>query len=408
MSGRMSGGRMSGAMPLILFLVGAVAAIALVLLYAYAPDVRNAQSSDSVAISRSAVGYAGLHALLRHAGVAAEIDRGQGAKSPSLTIVTPTIMTNAADIAAHRVQGPLLIILPKWITVPMPLRPERVYKAGAWDTRPIAAKLRPFVPAKIVQTPGDRHNPVLRATLPMPGLPSMLNNLRLEQVQTIAKGAPILMDFGDSKQAVLVRVRGGANPVYVLSEPDLMNNHGLAHEGVARAALAMIGALRRGNGPVMLDVTLNGLGRSPSMLKALFEPPFRGATICAILAALLMAFHTLARFGAPADGEAAVTRGKKALADNTAELVRIMGRESGMALRYVQMARDFALGRLGARARKAPEQDALLAAMEKSGGSEMRYNDLVAEAVQARSSSDLIRIAARTHAWRRSITGEHP
>jgi hypothetical protein len=398
---------MSGAMPLILFLVGAIAAIALVMLYAYAPDVRNARSSDSVAVSRSAVGFAGLHALLRHAGLEAQVDRGQAVPSPSLTIVTPTIATSAADIAAHRVQGPLLIILPKWIIVPMPLQPDRVYKAGAWDTGPIAAKIRPFVTAEIVQTPGDRRNPVLRATMPMPGLPSLLNNLRLEQVQTIARGAPVLMDFGDSKQAVLVRVRGGANPVYVLSEPDLMNNHGLAHEGAARAALAMIAALRRGNGPVMLDVTLNGLGRSPSMLRALFEPPFRGATICAILAALLMAFHTLARFGAPADGEAAITRGKKALADNTAELVRIMGRESGMALRYVQMARDFALARLGAQARKGPEQDALLAAMEKSSRSQTHYNDLVAEAVQARSSSDLIRIAARTHAWKRSVTGEH-
>jgi hypothetical protein len=405
----MSHGRLSGTAPLILFLVGALASIGLVLLYAYAPDVRNGQSSDSVAISPSAIGYAGLQALMRHAGIAVELDRGQaaGAVPPSQTIVTPTIRTPTGELRAYRARGPLLVILPKWITVPIPLRSGRVYKAGAWNTGALERLVQPYAALEIAQKPGDTHNPALRAQPAMAGLPGNLN-VRMEQVQTISQGAEVLLDLGDSRRAVLVRVRGAANPVYVLSEPDLMNNQGLANESVAHAALAIIGALRRGNGPVMLDVTLNGLGRSPSMLKALFEPPFRGATICAVLAALLMAFHTLARFGAPQDAAPAAARGKRALADNTAELVRIMGRESGMALRYVQAAREFALARLGARGRKGSEQDALLAAMEKSGGSATRYDDLVTEAAAARSSGDLMRIATRTHAWRRSVTGEHP
>lgn len=52
-------------LPLLLFLVGAAATIALVALFAYAPDLRRLESSDSVAVSRSAVGFAGLQSLLR-------------------------------------------------------------------------------------------------------------------------------------------------------------------------------------------------------------------------------------------------------------------------------------------------------------------------------------------------------
>ncbi len=70
-----------------------------------------------------------------------------------------------------------------------------------------------------------------------------------------------------------VRSRGGENPVYILSEPDLLNNHGLAHESAARSAVAIVAALRKGNGPVMLDVTLNGLGRTSSPLKMLSSRP---------------------------------------------------------------------------------------------------------------------------------------
>jgi len=205
---------------------------------------------------------------------------------------------------------------------------------------------------------------------------------------------------------VLVRVRGGEKPVYILSEPDLMNNLGLANETTVEAALAIIRSLRQGNGPVRFDVTLNGLGHEPNLLQALFEPPFRGATIAAFLAALMVGMHALARFGAPQRPAEAYVRSKKALADNSAALVRMMGREGGMAWRYIQAARDMALARLGARRRSPAEQQALISVLEgRTGGSE--YATLVAAAGDAKSGSDLLWIAGQAYAWRRRISGEH-
>jgi hypothetical protein len=392
---------------LTLLLVGATATLALLFLFAYAPDLRNAQSSDSVAVSRSATGYAGLQALLRLSGIPSEIDRGPtvGALRPSLTIITPNGDTEESELREYRARGPLLVVLPKWTTRPIALRPAWVEKTGAFPVESLERLASPIARLRIKQWSGDTRNADLSPQISIPGLPRRLNG-RLEHLQTATGAAPILW-IGDKSRAILLRVRGGANPVYVLSEPDLLNNHGLGNESAARSAAAIIAALRQGKGPVMLDVTLNGLGRTNSPLKMLFEPPFRGATISAVLAALMMMFHALARFGAPQDGGQTTPRGKRALVNNSAALVRMMGREAGMAPRYVQAARDLVLARLGGRRRSLDEQNALLAAMEKRAGSPTRYDDLAAEAVTAKNNGDLLRIAIKTYAWRRRITGEH-
>jgi hypothetical protein len=201
--------------------------------------------------------------------------------------------------------------------------------------------------------------------------------------------------------------RHGGQPIYILSEPDLMNDHGLSDEPTARAALMIIAALRAGNGPVRFDVTLNGLGRDPGLLRAIFQTPLVGATICSLLAAFLIGWHAASRFGAPVEGGRVFARGKKMLAANTADLLRMMGREGAMAARYVQSARDMALARLGVRLASAPEQDELLAIIERSNGLDIRYAELAQEADGARTGIDLQRIAAKAYAWRKGITRGH-
>ena len=383
-------------MPLLLFLVGTAATIGLMALFAYAPGARNASSSGSDALSRSAIGYAGLDRLLQLSGIAAELDRGVAAGQsarPSLTILTPPAFgLTAADWRDYQEQGAVLIILPGWLAMPMPLHNDWVMKAGSYSPAMLSRLVAPIARIGVAQWPGDRKGATLEAALPLNGLPPVLP-AALQQLQTLGNGAgtPLLrLTVSDGTRrpqpqhaVLLLQIRGGEKPVYVLSEPDLMNNQGLADETTAKATLAIIRSLRRGNGPVRLDLTLDGLGHQRNLFEALFEPPLRGATIAAFLAALLMGFHALARFGAPLRAHARYARGKQALADNTAALVRIMGREGGMAHRYLQSARDMALARLGARRRGPAEQQTLIAAMEsRTGGSD--YDRLAAEAAAAR------------------------
>ena len=187
-----------------------------------------------------------------------------------------------------------------------------------------------------------------------------------------------------------------------------MNNHGLRDEATARAALAIIETLRDGNGPVVFDVTVNGFRRSPSLLRDALEPPFLGATIAALLAALLMGVHAFSRFGTPPAPPRHFALGKQALADNTAALVRNMGREAGMARRYAQATRAIVLEALGIRRELSAEQaDALLAKIEKAAHTDAAFATLALDAEFAHNGSDLIRTARKLYEWRQGMTGEH-
>jgi hypothetical protein len=403
-------------MPLLLFFVGAIAFIALLLLYAYAPDLRGDVSSGADAASHSAVGFAGLKKLLDLSDIPTQLDRGVTSReqTPSLTILTPGIDVSPADWRRYDEHSPVLVILPKWITMPMPLHLGWVMKLGAWPVRRVQDMLKPIATQSVKQASGDFHGlmPVIFPRLS--GLPQHLSG-DIKQLQYFPglDKAELFLDDPDSKRlekggvAVVVRVRAGQNPIYLLSDPDLMNNQGLSDMGKAQTALAIIRDLRSGNGPVRMDLTLDGMTRSPSLLKALFEPPFRGATICAFLAAVLMALHALARFGAPLAPNTVRLRGKRALASNTAELVRMMGREAAMAPRYLAAMRNLVLAGLATRVRGAAEQDALLGTLEKASGSDMHYGQLVAEAMQVRTGSDLLKFADKAHAWKGRITREH-
>src|ERR1051325_9899751 len=113
--------------PLLLFLVGAATTIILMLLFVYAPDLRDEVGNDGTAVSRSAIGFAGLKRLMDLSGIPTEVDRGVTANEkgkPSLTILTPPITTGTDDWRGYDEQGAVLIILPKWITVTMPLKPD--------------------------------------------------------------------------------------------------------------------------------------------------------------------------------------------------------------------------------------------------------------------------------------------
>jgi hypothetical protein len=224
----------------------------------------------------------------------------------------------------------------------------------------------------------------------------------IEELQSIRGGDPILANWNRGDVVVSIPQKQGA--VYVVSEPDLLNNHGLADQGVATQAMALIKGLRRGDGPVWMDVTLDGLGRKPNLLRALMEPPFLGATLCLAIAALLVCARALARFGAPVTA-APSGRGKRALVAGTAQLVRIMHREGAMAPRYVTAMREHALARLGARRSGPAEQDRLLASLEDALARPVSYQNILAEAQTAGSADDLRRVAAKAYDWQKGVTG---
>jgi hypothetical protein len=223
---------------------------------------------------------------------------------------------------------------------------------------------------------------------------------KIDSLQTISGNNWIPLVSSADGGAVLAKLEG--RPVYVLADPDLMNTHGLSDLPTAALAVSMIKNLRSGNGPVHFDVTLNGLATTPSLLRKVFEPPFLGATLCAILAAMLMAFHAAIRFGTPPAPPPVYARGKAALVGNAADMIRMLHREPRMAVRYAQATRNLVLRALGVRrALDAADSDMLLKNLER--GDQLTYSGLLAEAQTVSSRATLVAVARRFYEWRQGM-----
>ncbi|ANU08794.1 hypothetical protein [Paraurantiacibacter namhicola] len=111
-------------------------------------------------------------------------------------------------------------------------------------------------------------------------------------------------------------------PVVIVAEPDLLNNYGLADEDRARAAMALIDATVDGADiPIVFDMVVPGYGQADNLLTMAFTPPFLAATLCLLLAALVIGWRAFRRYGPPMLAGDATTLGKSQLVGNGAALL---------------------------------------------------------------------------------------
>jgi hypothetical protein len=207
----------------------------------------------------------------------------------------------------------------------------------------------------------------------------------------------------------VVLARAKNSNFYALSDPDLMNTQGIKDIANAKAGVAVLNTLTPTRPlPVFFDVTLNGLGRSRSLIKLAVEPPFLAATLSAFLAALLVGWAAFNRFGATRRQGRVFALGKRALADNQAGLIRMAKREHRMGGRYVQAVRDLVTRAVGApRDLDEPALDAFLDRLAANRGVKDTLAELSRDAAAAKSSSEITAVAHRLYRWRLGTTGEH-
>ena len=385
--------------------IGALSLLFYIVFAAYAPDVSGENDVRANVISRSAVGFAGLAEFLREQGVPVLISRGLSEEEldkASLIIVTPGPENSAAEIAAIGDEAPKLVILPKWRIGLDPLHVGWVRNAGLMPDTVIVSQLLDSkdkavtLQRKAGSEAARLHNGFDNADFTTGAVTALQTLMGPQWTGYVADAAG---------RAVVARMTD--SNVFVLAEPDLMNTHGLKELATARAAAAIIESLRDTDGPVIFDLTLNGYRRSPNLLRLLFEPPLLAATLCALLAALLMGIHAAVRFGAPVAAARAFAQGKQALADNSAALIAMTRRSHRIAPRYAA-----AIRRRVARAVGAPadaRDDVLNECLEKQrplNAPGQKLADIVAEAGKAENEADALRVARKLHRWRREMIHE--
>ena len=385
-----------------LVLVSAIAFVAALVLTAFASDFRSEGNGGTNALSKSAVGFAGLFVLLKESGVPVSIDRHGIASAKNderLQILTPDTTTSPSALHALALSQSSLIVLPKWGTQPDPFHTGWVSKIEVAPPDFAVYLLKQLSKSTTIHQDKDAAAAIkIRAAGDGYFHDVWTRPVAIDSLQTIG-GKDWVADIVDANgRAILAHLRN--KDVFVLADPDFLNTHALKDRDVARAALSFIDRWRADD-PVAFDVTLNGFGTPPSLLRAAFQPPFLGATLCAILAAMLIGYHAASRFGTPVRPDQVYAFGKATLVANSAGLIRMLDRERGMAPRYAAAVRDL-VARLAGGAREiSPEA---LQNLERRSRSNRPYTELAAEAQNVRNSAGMLKVSKELYQWRVGIT----
>lgn len=321
----------------LLLLVGAGAF--LLLLYALGKGWTGDDESGggAHAASKGLNGYAGLVQLLEASGHTVELSRNPGEfEEYSLVVLTPPHFADPAEIEAvlqqRRYIGPTMLVLPKWQAMPIKeaqaeaadageaeIGEDWVQLAGASSPGWFSALTLAEGSSLVVGTTREWEAFGISGALAQPDTVQAL----VDQPEIALD--PLVLDSEGDMLAGLSYYDGddSAWPVLVVFEPDLLNNYGLADEQRAALAVELVDtAINFEPGvPIVFDLTFAGMGNSENLLTLAFTPPFLAATLCLLLAALVIAWRAFKRFGPPVAEVPALAQGKAQLARNGAALL---------------------------------------------------------------------------------------
>ncbi|AJA11150.1 hypothetical protein SKP52_21435 [Sphingopyxis fribergensis] len=332
--------------------IGIVAFTALWALIALGPQISSGNDGGGHALSKAAPGYAGIVDLVERAGAEVElrrrVERTRYEEYEPLLILTPTHRTRAPEVAElldAQSGTAALIVLPKWQTMAIPGQTQKPgWVSAGFPARPPAKMLPPAhfgtvgvaaVPSKAQAVPARLAGRNFTAWLP-------------GNVQTVTGDNLETLIAGPSGGAVLAQV--GDRDLYILADPDLINNFAFASRDKAVGGAMLIDAIAEyadADG-YAFDVTLNGFGGGRSLLRFAFIPPFIGITLCLIAAGLLALWQASVRFGPALKPSRAIPVSKAALIANSADLIRQARRELDGADVFVKSQRSAIARRLHA------------------------------------------------------------
>ncbi|MEO6214911.1 MAG: hypothetical protein ABIO86_02680 [Sphingomonas sp.] len=377
---------------ILILVIGVLGFIGATVLGAYAPDLRPSRNGGTHALSNAAVGFSGLVQLAQATGRNPKVIRDPHMMDgEDLIVFTPD--NGGQDISLGilgREAKPTLFIFPKWQTIGDASHSGWVRYVGLKGVDDPEGVLAPARKLKVARHPSGG-----RPLITTGDLPPEIRFTAPRPLQTIsgANVHPLITD--EAGRAVVAQL--GDGPLYVIADPDLLNNKGVADAHQAAAALALLDWMNSsGSKEIDFDVTANDLGRSRSPLKLAFEPPFLAMTLAIAAAVILAAWQATARFGSPRRREREIAFGKAALIDNTATLIRKAGRQATLGGRYADVIRDRAAIVFGMSPRL---HDAALDAQLDRLDGRARFTELAEAARTARDRHSALSAAQALHRW---------
>jgi len=357
--------------------------------------------------SRSAIGHAGIAEVLQRMDRVVVKSRqnslDQLSRGSVLVIAEPRTGTAFDDLTKALLKAnTILFVLPKRIGLPHARKREWLGEAGRTSTLEAERVLRLVVPRGEVIRQDAAPNWTTNVMNISPNLPEPIQLMRADRLTPIIAA-------GD--RMLVGEMRDGSRRIMVLSDPDVISNLGMARPDNATLAVALIERLRGLDGKVVFDETIHGYkARSANPFLLPFQFPFIIATAQLAIAALLLLWAAMARFGAPQSVPPVLSAGRQGLLQNVAKLIAFTGHEATMVRRYVQETIRTVASQLHAPAGLSGER--LLAWLQRVGlarGVEANCDEISQRAAQLAESGrrDLKsadRIARDIYQWKQEMT----
>lgn len=392
----------------------------------------NANDGGGHAAGKGLNGYAAIAALLEDDGYDVGLSRSPGALDDrTLLILTPPASMDAEDLTEviedRRLEGPTLVILPKWSAAKIP-DDWKVEKEAGWVVLNGTSE-----PYWLSELEGDL---AIEGSITQlkPGGPDWsglgLSGNLPDRTQTMSitgeKIVPLVKDsdgeilagylddgayYPDLAEAAGPRYAGRANDddeeysnwgVVIVAEPDLFNNFGMADPRRAELARRIVqAAMEEGDLPVTFDLTQSGLGRSQNLLTLAMRPPFLAATLCLMIALLVFGWRAFRRFGPPASEGRAIAFGKRQLVANSAGLIQRTKRIHLLSAPYAEMMRSRIAAALGLHRANDEQIDA---ALQRRRPDEQPFSQSLGQLRRARTPHELLRAANALRSLERKLS----
>ena len=310
--------------------VGCLSFLAAVALIVAGEDLFPSSTVDANAFSESAIGHKAFIETLQRLGIRVLVSRSDSAAKATpddLVIVAEPPVARAEDAYLRQLlQAPnVLLVLPKWLAAPEFANRRWAGEVERLPVQMVDELLQAAAPAANAEAlqGSVTWKPGRFDTKPTLDDPQLMESQRLR---------PLV----DSDQGMLLgSLTGVSRHLWILSDPDLLSNHGLKRGDNAALAVGIVEAALPAGGTVIVDEVIHGFRRDPNLWRSLLEFPFVFVTLNALATVAILVWAATGRFGAPVPIAAPLKAGKTTLIGNAAGLLRHGGHGGAMLRRYL-------------------------------------------------------------------------
>ena len=322
---------------ILLIAVGVLAFTGALLISIFGNNIDPQRRVGPNSFSKSAIGHRAFLETLRGLRISVRISRARSAQKSGandlLVVMEPPLDAARPEMLGKLLDGQnVLLVLPKWRGLPDPKQRSWIRLVGPVAGQHLQGTLEAAgVTGKILNGSSAMTWVTDDSTL--------VPNIQNPHVIQSADLEPFI--FSD-EGILLGRRRLNRQTLWVLSDPDLLSNHGLRRGDNAAIIIDIINSVRRG-GHVIIDETVHGFILDPNLGRVLLRRPFVAVTILGLATLAVLLWAAAGRFGAAIPAAPRFQQGKFELIRNTAGLLEFGGHTRETFLRYLNaMMRDVA------------------------------------------------------------------